>query len=115
MPRRKQFGPRKLHQSARGADGLKAVTFPAGVTGSYFTHSRLTDALLVLPVPPRPASLIYVYPATPATALLVVLSALGRRTASATKPADENATLMVEVKEGEEEEEEDAPISSADV
>lgn len=37
---RKQFGPRKLHQSARGADGLKAVTFPAGVTGSYFTQSH---------------------------------------------------------------------------
>jgi len=60
---RKQFGPRKLHQSARGADSLKAVTFLADVTGSYFTRSVPTPScsssirLSHLPTHPRRLSI----------------------------------------------------------
>lgn len=56
---RKQFGPRKLHQSARGADGLKAVTFPADVTGSYFTQSAPTPSSCSLLLLDPPSSSTY--------------------------------------------------------
>lgn len=56
---RKQFGPRKLHQSARGADGLKAVTFPADVTSSYFTQSVPTPSSCSLLFHDPPSSSTY--------------------------------------------------------
>jgi len=57
---KKQFGPRELHQSARGADGLKAVTFPADVTGSYFTRSVPTPSSCSLFLFDPPSSSTYV-------------------------------------------------------
>lgn len=99
VPRRKQFGPRKLHQSARGADGLKAVTFPAAVTGSYFTqstHRRPPRAPCFSTI--RLPHLRVPSPFHPAIGPV-------RQTVSAKKPADENATVEVE-------EEEVAPIAA---
>lgn len=61
---RKQFGPRKLHQSAHGADGLKAVTFPADVTSSYFTQSVPTPSSCSLLFHDPPSSSTYLPPSS---------------------------------------------------
>lgn len=69
MPR-KQFGPRKLHQSARGADGLKAVTFPADVTrprtslSPYRRPPRISSrSAFLIYLPTRLPSSVHLIPA----------------------------------------------------
>jgi hypothetical protein len=75
---RKQFGPRKLHQSAPRCRRFKSSHFP-GRRYQLVLHSVRTDALLVLPAFPRSAFLIYLSASAVAFTLAIPFELLSQQ------------------------------------